>query len=325
MKFLIVLAFVALALAADEQIIAMVNSNPRSTWVAGVNPRMVDLTPEERRSLLGTKIDYLNLPKETRVANGLPDSFDVREKFPGCASYAIRDQGRCGSCWAFGAAEALSDRFCAAGHNVVLSPQYLVSCDKGNMACNGGYLDRVWRFLANTGVPVDSCMPYTSGSAGVVPACPTKCQDGSEIQHYKAANGYDVSSSEQAIMTEIMERGSVEVGFYVYSDFFNYRSGIYQHLSGYLQGGHAVKMTGWGVENGVKYWTCVNSWGASWGENGTFRIRRGTNEANIESMVTAGEVGTAPQTNPPAPDNKCEYICGFNSRGEVFCRMVCNW
>ncbi|KAL0210987.1 hypothetical protein P9112_009285 [Eukaryota sp. TZLM1-RC] len=327
-KLVALFAVVAFALANDEHIVAMVNSNPTARWVAGFNPRFAGMTAEERRSLLGTRIEFLNLPKKVEVSNDLPESFDVRQQWPGCPSYAIRDQGRCGSCWAFGAAEALSDRFCAAkGMKVILSPQWLVSCDKSNMACNGGWLDKVWNFMASTGVVEDSCMPYVSGQSGQVPACPSSCKDGSALQMYKAANAYDVSSNEQSIMTEIQKHGSVEVGFSVYSDFMSYRSGIYHHVSGYLQGGHAVKMIGWGVENGEKYWLVANSWGTSWGEQGHFRIRRGVNECNIESMVTAGEVGESPaeaESNLGA-ERRCSTSCSFNSRGEWECRVECRW
>ncbi|KAL0244511.1 hypothetical protein GEMRC1_008595 [Eukaryota sp. GEM-RC1] len=323
MKLLFVLALAAVVFA-NPQIVSIVNSNPTSTWVAGVNPRFVGMTHEEMRSLLGLKLDFINLPKKVEENDNLPDTFDVREQWPGCPSYSIRDQGRCGSCWAFGAAEALSDRFCIAQNKkVVLSPQWLVSCDKSNMACNGGWLDKVWRFMASTGVVEDSCMKYVSGRAGQVPPCPSQCEDGSALKMYKAANAYDVSSSEAAIMSEIQQYGSVEVGFSVYSDFMSYRSGIYHHQTGYLQGGHAVKMIGWGVENGQKYWLVANSWGTGWGESGHFRIRRGVNECNIESMVTAGQAGSAPNDEVPANDNRCRTSCSINSRGEWECRVVC--
>lgn len=58
----------------------------------------------------------------------------------------------------------------------------------------------------------------------------------------------------------------METGFTVYGDFFNYKSGIYKHVSGNMAGGHAVKILGWGQENDTKYWICANSWGTSWGE-----------------------------------------------------------
>ena len=60
--------------------------------------------------------------------------------------------------------------------------------------------------------------------------------------------------------------------------------------SGEPLGGHAVKMIGWGVENNIPYWICVNSWNNLWGEEGTFRILRGSNECGIESSCVAGEV-----------------------------------
>jgi len=75
----------------------------------------------------------------------------------------------------------------------------------------------------------------------------------------------------------------METSFNVYSDFMNYKSGIYKHTSGYLEGGHAVKILGWGVEGGVNYWICANSWGTSWGEKGFFRIAYG--ECGIDSTV----------------------------------------
>ena len=87
-----------------------------------------------------------------------------------------------------------------------------------------------------------------------------------------------------------MEKGTLSVTMTVYEDFEAYSSGVYQHKTGRNLGGHAIKMVGWGVDNGVKYWTCVNSWNDSWGENGQFRILRGSDECGIESGVVAGTV-----------------------------------
>lgn len=87
---------------------------------------------------------------------------------------------------------------------------------------------------------------------------------------------------------EIMTNGPVEVAFNVYQDFFSYTSGVYSHKSGGLAGGHAVKAIGWGVENGTPYWLIANSWGTSWGMQGLFKIKRGSNECGIESNVVAG-------------------------------------
>lgn len=77
-----------------------------------------------------------------------------------------RNQEQCGSCWAFSASEVLSDRLCIATDgktDLVLSPQYMVSCDTRNYGCDGGYLNLAWNFLVTTGIPSDACVPYTSG------------------------------------------------------------------------------------------------------------------------------------------------------------------
>jgi cathepsin B len=87
--------------------------------------------------------------------------------------HPIRDQSKCGSCWAFGATEALSDRFAIASKgavDVVLAPEDLVACDGIDRGCNGGYLAMAWRYLTNTGAVTDSCFPYTSQD-GTVPHC----------------------------------------------------------------------------------------------------------------------------------------------------------
>ena len=84
------------------------------------------------------------------------------------------------------------------------------------------------------------------------------------------------------------ENGSVEGTFTVYEDFGDYEKGIYQHVTGSYLGGHAIKIIGWGVEDGVKYWLCANSWNESWGEKGYFRIRRGNDECGIDSSAATG-------------------------------------
>ena len=84
-------------------------------------------------------------------------------------------------------------------------------------------------------------------------------------------------------MREIIANGSIAAIFLVYEDFNTYRSGIYKHVYGKAGGFHAIKIIGWGEENGVKYWIIANSWNPRWGESGFFRIVRGENECQIEN------------------------------------------
>jgi len=218
---------------------------------------------------------------------GVPDTFDSRIQWPHCI-HEIRDQQSCGSCWAFAATEAFSDRWCIASNekiNVILSPEDMVECDTGNYGCNGGYLDRAWDFFENTGVVSDACLPYVSGG-GSSPSCATACTTTAKYEKYHCLGGSRVEcTSADCIKKEISTNGPMETGFDVYQDFFNYAGGVYQHVAGGYAGGHAVKMLGWGSENGVDYWICANSWNTSWGENGFFRIAMG--DCNIDADVYA--------------------------------------
>ncbi|PIO71834.1 papain family cysteine protease [Teladorsagia circumcincta] len=85
-----------------------------------------------------------------------------------------------------------------------------------------------------------------------------------------------------------MKNGPVVAGFLVYEDFAHYKSGIYKHTAGRITGGHAVKLIGWGKENGTPYWLIANSWHDDWGEKGFYRMIRGINNCRIEEMVVAG-------------------------------------
>jgi cathepsin B len=142
-------------------------------------------------------------------------------------------------------------------------------------------------------------LSYQSGS-GTAPACPSKCDDGSSITLYKqASNSVRQFSTQSAIQAEVSTNGPVEAGFEVYSDFFNYKSGVYVKSAGAtLEGGHAIIIIGYGHDSasGLDYWLCSNSWGSSWGMNGYFKIAVG--QCQIESSVYAG---------CPAGGNKCSH------------------
>ena len=82
-----------------------------------------------------------------------------------------------------------------------------------------------------------------------------------------------------------MTNGPMMVGFTIYSDFMVYANGIYEHITGGSEGGHAVKLIGWEYNGGRLVWICQNQWGDSWGELGDFRIYAG--EAGIDSAAFA--------------------------------------
>jgi len=266
--------------------------------------------------MMGTILDegeWNKLP-EYRVPIGndpIPDSFDARQTWKSCPTMSeIRDQANCGSCWAFGAAEAMSDRICIhTGVKVHVSTEDLMTCcsDCGR-GCNGGNPPKAWTYWMNTGIVTGSnytqhsgCQPYAiapctdhhcTGGAPT-PACDKKCIDGYKVgydqdKHY-GASAYKVPTTNISdIQREIMTNGPIEAAYTVYADFMSYKSGVYKHVSGGRKGGHAIKILGWGTEQGTPYWLAANSWGYSWGDNGFFKILRGSNECGIESLMAAG-------------------------------------
>jgi len=89
---------------------------------------------------------------------------------------------------------------------------------------------------------------------------------------------------------EIVKNGPLHTTFEIFESFTRYVSGVYQKLSNETRclGAHSVKIIGWGEDKGVPYWTIANSWNSGWGEEGYFRILRGSNHCNVEEYCNTG-------------------------------------
>ncbi|CAL8129785.1 unnamed protein product [Prunus armeniaca] len=294
----------------QDSIIKQINDNPMAGWEAAMNPRFSNYTVSQFMHLLGVKPtprkDFQSFPILTHPKSlKLPTNFDARTAWPQCNTIGrILDQGHCGSCWAFAAVEALSDRFCIHfGMNISLSVNDLLACC-GFMCgdgCDGGYPIYAWRYFVHHGVVTEECDPYFDPTGcshpGCEPAYPTpkcvkKCADKNQLwknsKRY-SINAYRINSDSHSIMAEVYSNGPVEVAFTVYEDFAHYKSGVYRHIKGDALGGHAVKLIGWGTTNaGEDYWLLANQWNRGWGDDGYFMIKRGTNECGIEEDVVAG-------------------------------------
>lgn len=213
--------------------------------------------------------------------------------------------------------ESLTDRICIASNGAQkphISAEDLLTCCSftcGN-GCDGGFPASAWHYFENKGIVTggqyssnEGCQPYTIAKCDhhvqgeyqpckdiqPTPACKRSCiqaynQTYTQDKRY-GASSYGVRGVDQ-IAAEIQKNGPVEAAFTVYSDFISYKSGVYKHTSGQPLGGHAIKIIGWGVEDGTDYWIVANSWNSDWGDNGFFKIARGTDECGIESQVVAG-------------------------------------
>jgi len=187
--------------------------------------------------------------------------------------------------------------------------------------CSGENLINAWQFLFRHGVPENDCfqygdesnndgkyfdltndedLPFSCGdlSSLTFDICPTTKK---RMVSHRAGGFYLVpgtksddktkpQGSEYNIRKEIFKWGPCTSGVMVYQDFIDWNGkGIYQYdgISPKI-GGHAIVLMGWGEENGKKYWIVRNSWGVEWGDNGYFKILRGTNHCEIEENVIVG-------------------------------------
>ena len=265
-----------------ESLVDMINSKQGCTWKAREYP---DMSMAKFRARLGALDLAKGSAEKYAPANDLPDTFDCRTQWAS-TWLAVRDQGSCGSCWAFAVAETTGNRLgingCGLGD---MSPQDLVACDTLDLGCNGGSTILSWTTMQYQGITTEACIPYAS-YLGTSPACPSTCVNGSAIVRTKATSFAQIVPT--LMQSECYNNGPYEVAFYVFTDFYAYSSGVYYYVWGDYLGGHAVMLCGWGTESGVPYWLIQNSWGDSWGESGYFRIRRGTDECGIESNSFAG-------------------------------------
>lgn len=151
-----------------------------------------------------------------------------------------------------------------------------------------------WHFNPGVLIPVPTCNKTctirtnsTSNSTAVLNASATAYA--SDLRKIKGFTVYTASNGSASIATAmqnvIRSGGSVSAYMTVYFDFFGYSGGVYKHTTNDVAGSHVVRLIGWGVDNGVKYWIGANCWGSKWGNEGFFWIERGTNESLIESYV----------------------------------------
>jgi len=167
-----------------------------------------------------------------------PKDVDWTVKRADCI-HEILNQGNCGSCWAFSASGVASDRCCLGkGDQGWLSPQELVSCDKRNQGCGGGWEYWGLDYVHENGLVPLTCYPYVARNE----PCPTKCKDGKD---WKSAHVCKckarVDCQGPDAMAKCIQTGPVTAGMYVYNDFMHYKSGIYHwNKQGSRLGGHAI-------------------------------------------------------------------------------------
>ena len=299
--------------AEIDEIRRAINSHG-AKWIAQENP--ISLLPkEERKKRLGA-LEEAVLPggmvgEFLYAPASVPSTYDWRNVSGNNFVTPVRDQGNCGSCWAFAVTAALESKalitFNWPGTNQNLSEQIVLSCS-GAGSCDGGSPGAASDFLKNTGTNLESCYPYLAQNGNCSSACPNW-----QNSTYKIDNWSYVSSGSppaaSAIKNAIYASGPVVAVFDVYTDFFSYDSGVYSYVSGEYEGGHAILIVGWNDSDSA--FIVKNSWGTGWGESGFFKIAYSELTGNTKFARYSYAYGTASGPAPPPPPT------GFRISGSV--------
>jgi len=211
---------------------------------------------------------------DIQEADDLPSSFDWRQKG---AVGPVKDQGKCGSCWAFSSVVSFEGAYFIQHNQLLsLSEQQLVDCDTTDNGCNGGWPTNAIKFIQKKG---GSMLEKDYGYVAKKQTC--KFVSSKVKMQVKSVHTF-ASSNEKKMMTALQQYGPLAIAVDA-SKFDSYSSGI-MNGSGCRAGkpDHGVAVVGWGVQNGTKYWIVKNSWGKSWGEKGYVRILRGSNACGVE-------------------------------------------
>ena len=244
-------------------------------------------------------LKYLNTKIEDIDANKLPRNWDWRNVGGMNFIPEPREQGDCGSCYTIATIEAIESRLRIKTYNqdqTQFSINFPLKCNFYSEGCDGGYPIMVGKFFNEFEIIPTNCFKDK---------CINKCKNNKKyvVGKYGYIGKFYPGTNEIDMMKELRARGPIMGSLIVKNDFIHYKSGIYStkplfknsdYISNtslfddnieYVKVEHSVLIVGYGEENGVKYWICLNSWGNSFGEDGFFKILRGENDSNIESMA----------------------------------------
>ncbi|XP_073310815.1 vignain-like [Primulina huaijiensis] len=258
--------------------------------------KFADMTNHEFRNLYsGSKVKHHRMLQGSVRGNGtfmyenvqsVPPSVDWRKT--GSVT-GVKDQGQCGSCWAFSTVVAVEGiNHIKTNHLVSLSEQELVDCDHDqNAGCDGGLMDLAFDFIKKKGgITTEANYPYTAQDGtcdGKKANAPAVTIDGHENVPANNEDALLKAAANQPIAVAIDAEGS---------DFQFYSEGVFTGECG-TELDHGVAIVGYGTTlDGTKYWIVKNSWGAEWGEKGYIRMQRGV-------RAKEGQCGIAMEASYP--------------------------
>lgn len=206
----------------------------------------------------------------------------------------VKNQGACGSCWAFSTTGALEGaKFIKTGELVALSEQNLLDCDHKDLGCNGGLMDNAFKFDEKSGgLCSEKDYPYKAKQGK---KCMTNCTDvpGSIVSTF-----YDVPKGDSKALMAAVAMQPISVAIQADQFVFQfYKTGVLTDDKCGKQGmiDHGVLAVGYGIDEKTEepYWLVKNSWGGSWGEEGYIRMSR--NSKNDYGMCAILKAASFPE------------------------------
>jgi C1A family cysteine protease len=246
-------------------------------WVAGETP-LSHLTAEEIKGWTGAKEEPdTGMAAEPSVYAAVPlaASLDWTDN-GGNYVTGVRNQGGCGSCWAFATTAALESKalitFNTPNADLDLSEQIVLSCtdslkprgDPGTNNCDGGYASSAADVLKDYGTALETCYPYTQANGSCGSACANWQNEAYKIAGWNyVVNG---SSASASAIKAALQSGPVVGWMRVYEDFLSYQSGVYARTSTDFAGNHFILIVGY--DDVKEAFKIKNSWGTGWGQSG---------------------------------------------------------
>jgi C1A family cysteine protease len=210
----------------------------------------------------------MNAPVDSTPVHGNPPAIDWRAKK---AVTPVKDQGQCGSCWAFSATGSMEGAWAVSKSKLVsLSEQQLVDCSgsQGNQGCNGGLMDYAFEYVIdNKGIAAESTYPYK--------AVDQRCKSPLPPSVVTISSFKDVKANSDLEMENAVAKGPVSVAIEADQPAFQfYKSGIFSDPNCGTGLDHGVLAVGYDTLSSVKYWIVKNSWGEDWGAKGYILMAR---------------------------------------------------